>query len=380
MKNVFEIVDHTDCCGCSSCSHICGNNAIQMKADSRGFMYPTVDMDICVNCGACVKVCPEIDYVSLKRNNIGVYGIQNLDKEIKEQSTSGGLFSLLANYVLSLNGTIYGAVYDAEGIKHVRVTDDYCSLRGSKYSQSEIDGIIDLLIDDLNKGKYVLFTGTPCQCAGVRKILNHLNVSMSNLLLVDIICHGVVSPQILRDYIEYAEQAAGKRIIVHKFRDKVSGWSTYIETNIFEDGTEDRESYESQLFKRIFLSHFGFREACFNCKFSTEKRVSDITMGDFWGLKNTRPELWNDEGISLAIVYTNNGQKVIDNVIVNAEVFNASLSDTRQPQLKMPALKPNHYDDFWIDYNNIGFSKIVKKYFHGGKMRRLASELIKKLQ
>lgn len=380
MSNVVKIVSGQDCCGCSVCRHVCPYNAISMAADKYGFMHPIVDEDLCTDCGICTRVCPEIEPDKEKNERISCYGIINNDKEIKKSSTSGGLFSLLADYVIDSGGSVYGAIYDAGKVKHIRVIGDYAKMRGSKYCQSMIDGVIEAFMDDLKHGMKVLFTGTPCQCAGLKKMLVLKKIPSDNCILVDIVCHGVVSPKLLKDYIVYCEKKAGKEIVVHKFRDKVNGWSQYTESNTFADGSYDYQSYESQLYKRIFLNHYGLREACFNCKYTCYDRVSDITMADFWGLKNTRPEMWNNDGVSFAIVSTPKGEKAIDAIRVKGTVFDAAMEDTRQPQLLAPSNKPEGYDEFWNCYLQHGFKRIVVKYFHGGVLRRLASELVNKVK
>ena len=378
MSNVVKIVSGQECCGCSMCSHACPNNAISMSENEHGFMHPKVAESLCTDCEICNLVCPEIEFDKEKNKRVSCYGIINNDKEIKKNSTSGGLFSLIADYIIDNGGVVYGAIYNAGKIEHIRVQRDYEEMRGSKYCQSTIDGVIETLIDDLKQGTIVLFTGTPCQCASIKKMLKLKRLSTDNCILVDIVCHGVVSPMLLKDYITYVEKKAGKAIAIHKFRDKVNGWSQHTESNIFVDGSYDYQSYESQLYKRIFLSHYGLREACFNCKYTCYDRVSDITMADFWGLNKTRPQMWNNDGISFAIVSNNKGQKVIDAIRDKCTIFDTSIEDTKQPQLMAPSNKPMDYDKFWICYLKYGFKKIVVKYFHGGVLRRFASDLINK--
>lgn len=380
MHNVEKMITVQDCCGCAVCRHVCSKNAISMVTDEHGFLHPKVDKTLCVDCGICVRVCPEIEPEKEKKRRVSCYGIINNDKEIKKDSTSGGLFSLLADYVIDSGGVVYGAIYNVGKIEHIRVIGDYGKMRGSKYCQSTIDGVIDAFINDLNQGVKVLFTGTPCQCAGLKKLLMLKKIPSDNCIIVDIVCHGVVSPMLLKDYIDYVEKKTHKEIAVHKFRDKVNGWSQHTESNIFVDGTYDYQSYESQLYKRIFLNHYGLREACFNCKFTCYDRVSDITMADFWGLNKSRPEMWNDEGISFAIVSTDKGDRIIDAIRDKGTVFDADMEDTRQPQLLAPPKKPKGYEDFWNCYLQCGFKKIVVHYFHGGVLRRLASDLINRIK
>lgn len=380
MSNIEIIVSGQNCCGCSVCSHVCPNSAISMATDEHGFMHPKVDKALCTNCGICERVCPEIESDKEKQERVSCYGIINNNKEIKKNSTSGGLFSLLADYVIDSGGAVYGAIYNAGTIEHIRVIGDYDKMRGSKYCQSTIDGVIEAFLNDLNHGVKVLFTGTPCQCASLKKLLRLKKIPSENCILVDIVCHGVVSPMLLKDYIAYVEKKTGKEIAVHKFRDKVNGWSQHTESNIFVDGSYDYQSYESQLYKRIFLNHYGLREACFNCKYTCYDRVSDITMADFWGLNKTRPEMWNNDGVSFAIVSTEKGDKIIDAIRDKGTVFDATIDDTKQPQLLAPSNRPEGYEEFWNCYLQHGFKKIVVKYFHGGVLRRLASDLINKFR
>lgn len=361
------------CCGCTACESICPNSAISIS-DKQGFYMPKLNSDLCTECGLCVKVCPG------KRSPYNTYYAQkafaavNQNDEIRTLSTSGGAFSALAEAVISKGGIIYGAVCDGNNVIHKRTTDDYGKMRGSKYLQSRIGKAFLLVEQDLKNGVTVLFSGTPCQCAGLKKYLNYKRVPLTDLITVDFICHGVVSPGIFKDYIDYCNKKSRKTVKEHIFRSKIHGWTKHTELNIFTDGTTDSQSYASQLFKSVFYSHLGMNDACFECRYASINRESDITMGDFWGIKNNHPELFDESGVSFLLVNTQKGMNLLE-LCKGLTVHDVDITDVEQPQLYGPAKKPEGYEDFWNYYNLNGFNKTVKKYYHGGTVYRMLSNI-----
>jgi 4Fe-4S ferredoxin, iron-sulfur binding domain protein len=379
MNNIIEQIKKNECYGCAACLHICSYNAISMKNDDKGFLYPTIDKALCVNCGLCTQACPVKNEKLEKKTARGIYGVVNNDEEERLQSTSGGLFSLIADYYIKNRGAIYGAIFKNGEIKHIRVTEDYSAMRGAKYSQSNLDGVYNSISSDLKRNTLVFFVGTPCQCAALKLFLSAKRINTKNLTVVDFICHGVVSPLILHDYIFYAEKKANKKILMHIFRDKIKGWNVYTESNVFEDGTVDNQSYESQLYKRFFLSNMCLRESCYTCKFATKDRVGDITMGDFWGLDKSHPEKFDKKGVSFAMINSEKGIKIFDLIKDKMNYFPVNIEDTTQPHLTRSVSKSKEYDAFWKDYSK-GFNYVVVKRFHGGKIRRLISIIYNKLR
>ena len=205
-----------------------------------------------------------------------------------------------------------------------------------------------------------MFTGTPCQCDSVRKYLNLKKIELTNLVLVDFICHGTTSPVLFSEYISYYEKKKNKKIVDHLFRSKVNGWTNHTEMNVLSDGTTDYQSYESQLFKAIFYSHLGLTEGCFECRFTSTNRISDITIADFWGIKKHHPELFDENGVSFVLINSLKGQNVFEHC-KDIKTQRVSVTDTEQPSLQKPAERPEEYSVFWKDYRKNDFDYIVKK-------------------
>ena len=373
------IVDSDECCGCSACSVICPKNAIEMARNEKGFWMPIISSDKCIDCGLCVNVCGVIETDAIKNDEGKAYGVINLDNNIRIMSTSGGAFSAFAERILSMNGVVYGAAFAEKTIKHIRVIlkENLALLRGSKYAQSDISNVYHNILEDIKQDRKVIFSGTPCQCASVKKFLGVKKVNMENVFFIDMVCHGVCSTGVFEAYINYCEKRKKKEIVTHLFRSKVNGWSKHTEVNVYEDGEQDYSSYESQLFKSIFYSHVALRNSCFGCKFCTVNRVSDITMADFWGLQKSHPLFYDSEGVSFILTNTKKGQELLESSKDVLEFFEANICDTEQPQLYRPAAKVNNSERFWKYYQK-GFRKAVVKCFHAGKIYRFSASTFRK--
>ena len=361
-----------------ACEQICPLNAISRDL-STGFIRPVVDESACINCGKCLKVCPKERTPEQSEFLPHAYAVKHSDPDVLIKSTSGGVFSAIADSVLQKCGVVYGCVVKDKEIQHIRTECDYSAMRGSKYVQSNLNEIHKSIANDLANGRDVLFTGTPCQCESVRKFLFAANIKTEKLLLVDFICHGVTSPLLFNNYVSYCEKKTGKTLSNHLFRTKLNGWVSHVEENVWSDGTKDHSSYESQLFKGVFHSLLGTNESCFECKFATTNRPSDITIADFWGIKESRPELYDSNGVSFVMINSAKGEAAFADC-QNIYKHEVSISDTKNPHLYTPAPKPQKYDRFWLDYHKKGFKHIVKKYYRGGKLYRLLSDTYHKLR
>ena len=366
-----------NCIGCLACENICPRRAITHDISS-GFIRPIIDEVVCVKCGLCSKVCPKDAVLEEGRFLQQAYAVKSTDISVLNDSTSGGAFSALADYVRSKNGIVYGCVLKNGKVQHIRAEKDYSSMRGSKYVQSDLGNTHTCIAEDLLNNKNVLFTGTPCQCTSVKNFLSVKNIETKNLVLVDFVCHGTTSPALFSEYISYYEKKTDKKIDNHLFRAKINGWTTHTEMNILSDGTKDYQSYESQLFKSIFHSHFGMNEGCFECKFASTNRVSDVTLADFWGIKKTHPDLFDESGVSFVLINSNKGQNVFECCKdINKKLV--SVTDTDQPSLYKPVVMPKEYNVFWRDYQKKGFYYIVKKYYRGGRIYRALSDTYHRL-
>lgn len=308
--------DKYACCGCRACEHICPQKAIEMRADDEGFLYPIIDLDKCINCGICNKVCPiEIGNTSIKKP-VSIYAAQYQHNEILMNSSSGGIFSLIANYVLSKNGAVYGAAFDGDMyLRHVRIidTEKLGMLRGSKYVQSDIGNTYVQAKNDLENGLFVYYTGTPCQIQGLKLFLRK---NYENLLTTDLVCHGVPSYKVFANTIHHIEENKHGIIYRYLFRDKsVGGWSCSSSSSfkrikdnkkVFLPRNNDMSAYFN-----AFISGNMMRYVCYQCPFANIYRSSDITLADCWGIDKIIPDFPNmKKGVSTILINTEKGNNV----------------------------------------------------------------------
>lgn len=365
MDNKHLIInDKKKCTGCSSCFAICPKQAINMIQDNEGFLYPKVDSEICVNCGLCERACPNINY-GQPDESIEYYAVKNKNEKARMQSSSGGVFSMLAEYVIAKGGVIYGAAFDDEfGICHRRVTDEKWKLfRGSKYVQSKIGDSFLRVKEDLLAGKMVLFSGTPCQIDGLLQYLDVLKISQEQLITVDLVCHGVPSPLVWKDFLTYSAPNINKSYQV-SFRNKNEyGWHNSRLTIMDSSGkvlVADTQC-EGKYFL-MFFSHYILRPACEECKYSNYNRVADFTLGDFWGIEKVHPELDDDRGISLLMLGTEKAKNIWDLIKEHTEYISVSKGDCRQPNLVSPSRANAYRELFWKVYNKKGFAFTAKMF------------------
>lgn len=329
---MIDITNKENCCGCTACASICPHDAITMQPDALGFLYPSVDLGKCTDCHLCEKVCAFNDHydTSLNLPEPEFYGARHRDIHEVEKSRSGAAFVALSDWILEQGGVVYGAGYtDHFRVVHKRATtrEERDEFRGSKYVQSDLRGIFRQVKDDLKNGQIVLFSGTPCQTAGLNSFIG--KKLRDKLYLVDIVCHGVPSPYIWRDYLSYLEKKHKAKITEVNFRDKQEfGWSSHKETFIFNNS--DKKIY----FPYRFYNSIMFRPSCGICHFSNTKRPSDITIGDFWGWEKTDKNINSDDkGISLIILNTEKGVLLFKNI--QHKIFSApiQLEEALQPNL-----------------------------------------------
>lgn len=352
-----------DCCGCSACAFSCPKNAIKMEEDEKGFFYPIVDSNKCIECKICEKVCGFKEKRSIKNDDIKIYALKASD-DIRENSTSGGAFTLLSDVVLEKEGIIYGVIMDENlRARHIRADDiekrNLC--RGSKYSQSDIDSIYLSVRDDLKNGKLVMFTGTPCQVDGLSRFLGDFD--KSNLILIDIVCHGVESPLLFRNYIKFLEKKRKKNISQYFHRPKDYGWGHH-EKIIYSDNSFETRTRLSDIWRDIFYSSGGLRPSCFNCSYTNLKRPSDITIADFWGIDNIDPKFYDKKGVSLLILNSKKGEEIFDSIKDKCVFKEKSIADAvkKNPNLQMPTPSKVSQEVFWDEFYKYGFEFIAKKY------------------
>lgn len=320
---MIRITDKKNCCGCEACVQKCPKHCITMRVDSEGFLYPNVDEPLCINCGLCEKVCPEINN-NPSRDPFQVFAAQANENEILQKSSSGGIFTLLATKILNKKGVVFGAIFDKNWSvihSYTENVSELDSFRRSKYLQSKIGNTYKQVEKFLKLGNIVLFTGTPCQVKGLKL---YLGKEYNNLLTVDFICHGVPSPAVWQMYLKAYVESVGENVSsidYINFRDKKSGWKNYSLSIDFQNSTIS-EVYSRNLYMKLFLSDIILRPACYSCKAKNGQSNSDITIGDFWGIEKVFPDCIDDKGYSLVLVNTEKGETFLReiNTVVHKEV------------------------------------------------------------
>lgn len=333
---MINIIDKKNCCGCNACVQHCPKSCITMQEDEEGFLYPIVDQEVCIDCGLCEKVCPVLNQGE-ERKPLQVYAANNTNEEIRMQSSSGGVFTLLAETIIQEGGVVFGARFndDWEVIHDYTETQEgLATFRGSKYVQSRIGDSYCQAEQFLKKGRKVLFSGTPCQIAGLNLFLRK---EYNNLLTVDFICHGVPSPGVWKSYLEELIALQGNRknsVLSHskpiilnsirdisriEFRNKRLGWKKYSFALTLSvpvgHGTKNTvllsEPYNENIFMKGFLADLYLRPSCYACPAKCLKSGSDITVGDYWGIQNVMPEIDDDKGICCLMVNTDKGGQLL---------------------------------------------------------------------
>lgn len=360
---MIQIKDKADCCGCTACASICPKDAIKMESDTLGFKYPKVDLSKCIDCGLCEKVCAFNDNYdkSLNLNKPEIYAARHKNIHEIETSRSGAAFIAMSDYILENGGIVYGVGYkDHFRVIHKRATtkEERNEFKGSKYVQSDLDGIFRQIKEDLKQGNTVLFSGTPCQTAGLASYIGKR--LRNNLILVDIVCHGVPAPYIWRDYITYLEKKYKQQIIEVNFRDKSRiGWNGHIESFIFQDGKKK----EFNIYTYLFYRHIMLRPSCSKCHYTNFIRPSDFTLADYWGWEKLSTDFNEDNrGCSLLLVNTLKGIEIFEKIKSELTCLPTTQELCIQPNLKQPSKFDTQWTDFRDLYIKRGFIEVAKRY------------------
>lgn len=339
------------CCGCSACEQICPVQCIVMEKDEKGFLYPKTDLEKCIHCRKCDRVCPAEQSADKKQAaQITDTFIGYTKKEnIRKNSSSGGIFSVLAECVLDQNGVVFGAAFDQDfSVHHIFVESkkDLWKLQGSKYVQSNLENTYKEAKTFLETGRPVLFTGTACQIAGLQ---NYLGKQYEILYTVDVLCHGVPSPEIWKRYLEEKRCEYGQEIQKIEFRNKQMGWKNFSVNIIFANGLSYAKVRHEDAFMKLFLSNICLRPSCYQCTWKGIPRVSDISLGDCWGVDRTMPEMDDDNGTSVILVHSQKGRWLLENVRDELNLRNAQLDTVLPPQAdsRRPVLHHPNEKKFW---------------------------------
>ena len=372
MKNSIAIFDN-HCCGCGVCSEICPKSAITMQKNLQGFVYPVVDSRKCVDCGLCVNSCRfNIKKIAISKDtHPRIFAFKHKSDDVRLNSQSGGAFTAISDIILKNGGVVYGCeLTDFTKAIHTRAetSEERDRQRGSKYIQSDISNVFKTIKDDLESGKQVLFSGTPCQVDAVKSFLR--NTDTSKLITVDIICHGVGSPAFWEDYLKSTRSKLNGKITGATFRNKVDfGWKWHSETIYFEN-----KRHDSTLFKTMYVSHLISRKDCSQCVYKTIDRSGDISIGDCWGIKEILPDFFDDKGISLILINNEKGMRIFNSL---TDIDYVSADNTKfleQSPLRENWKLPKKYSQFWRFYKKNGFEKSTDKYLPYAKSIMFADE------
>lgn len=356
------------CCGCTACMAACPHKAIKMRTDAEGFVYPLIDHGLCVDCGICRDMCPFPNAPMLKNTEEQtVYSCVHNDEATLRQSTSGGAFTAISDIILAMDGVVYGADFDAAyNVVHTRATtsEQRNRQRFSKYAQSDMEGVFEQIEQDLKEGRTVLFTGTPCQVAAVKK---YIPADLAdNLFLCDLICHSIPSPLIWKEYKSYQESKYHGKMTQVFFRSKIHPWTRDNSNRGFIFKVKGDDSYhEDNAFYDLFfkVGTIG-RPACEKCAFTSTDRVGDITIADYWGIEEFSPESYNPLGVSVVITNNHKGEMLAERMKQTATLVQRDFAEEKkhQKRLSQPVEYPAYRQQFWNDLFINGFAYVMNKY------------------
>lgn len=310
---MINIKDKKECCGCSACASICPKHCITMTEDHEGFLYPNVDENTCISCGLCEKVCNELHPYDT-REPLQVLAAINKNEEVRLKSSSGGIFYILAEKTIREGGVVFGARFDEKWQVVIDYAEDMKNVEafmGSKYVQARIDKAYIDAKRFLSEGRQVLFSGTPCQVAGLRKFLRKPYI---NLLSVDFVCHGTPSPKVWRMYLDEVVKKS-QSVSNVEFRNKDKGWKKFcfkLKYNEDDKTLSLLSPYPENHYMKAFLKDIILRPSCYACKAKGCSSQSDITIADFWGIETVFPEMDDDKGTGLVFVNTESGKAALD--------------------------------------------------------------------
>lgn len=357
----MKLLKKKNCSGCGACYDVCPMQAIKMKRDYEGFLYPHIAKNLCIECGKCQTVCPMEDMKCVISDN-QYLGAKTIWDNERTTSSSGGIFPILAQYILKKDGIVYGAAFQKNFVlKHQGIEDEegLQLLKETKYVQSDMRGIYKEICREIEKGRTVLFSGTPCQCEALRKFLG---IIPENLLLVSLVCYGVPSPRIWEKYVHTLEKEHQGKLKRFSFRDKRDGDCGHTVSYSIEN-----QEYISKLndnpYLKLYFRNYIIRPACFQCPFTTVHREFDFTIGDFWGIERVNPDFEDGMGTSIVIAHSEKAKHIFEILSKEMKYFLCEKPQIMQPRLCEPTARPQKKKLFMLLYHFLPF-KIVCKLLH----------------
>lgn len=363
---MIEIKKPKDCCGCHACYSACPKQCISMNEDKEGFLYPHVNIDNCIDCGLCEKVCPVLQYQQPKPKAQTAFVVQHRDEKVLAQSTSGGAFTAIAKWILDKGGVVFGAhlnvQFEAEHC-YVERYEDLWMFRNSKYVQSKIGETYKQVRDILKEGRFVLYSGTPCQLEGLFQFLR--NKQYDNLYTIDVVCRAVPSPLVLRKYLEIQKNLLSTDLKDVKFRDKYHGYKYSSMSLLGKNGKEYHEGIDTDVYLRSFFSGTNIRQSCSVCKFRNRYRRTDFTIWDCFNIDEFSPELDNDKGATRVLCQSVRSVEIMNELISEMKVVEIDSEKAVcgvKELVSGPTLHPQR-EEFFADLNEKNAAEVFRKYF-----------------
>lgn len=362
-----------NCSSCGACANICARGAISMQLDGEGFYRPVIDSTKCVQCGACEKVCPWTTEVanpnvaSVVPRTVAAYA---KDESVRMESSSGGVFTVLAEKILDDGGVVVGvAQMEPTRFGHVVIDNkvDLAKLRGSKYVQADAGLIYREVRSLLRAGKKVLFSGTPCQVAALYAVLGH-TAATTDLTTIDIVCHGSPSVKVFEKYIAEIEKGKSAHVLSTRFRDKRNGWRLFSMTSslntISGDCFQVSETLREDKFMRVFLRNICLNTSCADCKYGKLPRVADITLGDYWNIADVHPEMDDNKGTSVVLLNTDHGKALFDSVVDSVALCESKVeyAIAGNPCIVSSSKPHPKRSEFFANLDKHSLDELIKKY------------------
>lgn len=307
------VAERSKCCGCTACYNSCPKSAIVMKTDEKGFFYPDIDKNKCIDCGLCERICPILKNEK-HYDKPDAYIVRYKNASIVKQSTSGGMFTALAMYVFDHSGVVYGAGYDDSMnviCKRAIKKEQLQEMRGSKFVQSDPSNAFKEVKRDLEKGRMVLYTGTPCQISG---LLAYLKTRPQNLICMDFVCRGVPSPGLWKNYVQFMENKFGSKMVKARFKNKTYGYHSTTMKIVFQNGKTYYGSGRIDPFMKAFVTEMSSRDSCYSCAFKGVEHMSDITAFDCYEYTEITGNLDDDKGYSSVFIHSANGKRIFESL------------------------------------------------------------------